>query len=249
MKKYIIWAPEYMHSNGVRCLYRLAEVLEERGYQAYIYTYYPKKHNKIKYIRCITQENRKNDIVVYPEIVVGNPLGFQNVVRWILYYPGKLGGEAQYDAYELPFTFNRIYSAQGDVFYLQTLDHKLFYRDATIKDEECYFVYKKGRWKDVPEFEGMTEINMRYPSTRKELAALLRRTKTLYSYDDCSQLLDEALLCGCDVKLVRENGFESYQPAIPLISENEALENFIQKTQQMHYRGPIPQSSVFEALR
>lgn len=48
----------------------------------------------------ITEKEKENDIIIYPGTVSGNPLEFQNVVRWILYYPGIIGGDKKYSDYE-----------------------------------------------------------------------------------------------------------------------------------------------------
>ena len=239
MKKYIIWAPKYYKSNGIKVLYKLHDLLLEKGYDVYMYAQ-PTEY-KCKYISHITNKMRKNDIVIYPEIVFNNPLKFQNVVRYILYYPGVNGGTKQYDDYELKFTFYKLFYPDADELFISTLDTKTFYKDDTEKTKECYFVYKGGKWKDIPEFKDMTEINMQFPETKEELAKLLRETKTLYSFDDCSLLLEEANICGCDVKIVRENGFEDYHSNYieKLTIQDKCLLNFIEKTQKMNYKGKI----------
>ena len=243
MKKYIIWAPKYCHSNGVRVLYRLRELLEERGYEAYMYA--PESDYDSKYLDKITPHMRKNDIVIYPEIVYHNPLQFQNVVRYVLYYPGKNGGTLNYEDYEYKITYSENFYPQTDILAIPTLNKKLYFKDETSKDTDCYFVYKGGKWKDIPEFKNMVEINMQYPETREELSKLLRRTKTLYSYDDCTLLLDEACMCGCNVKIVRKDGFEDYNSNYDSAFEDleKQLDVFIEKTQSMNYTGPIKKLS------
>lgn len=246
-KKYIICSAKFSKSNGVRVLYKLQEELQARGYDAYMFAPGSYCDDKHKYISDITEEMRKNDIVIYPEIVFGNPLKFQNVVRWILYYPGKLGGDNKYADYEQVFTFNKTYAKQYDVLGMDTLDKNLFYYDGTVKDIDCYFVYKGGKWKEIEEFNSMTEINMKFPEKREDLANLLRRTKTLYSYDRNTLLLDEAIKCGCEVKIVEENGFsdykgDKYDKFCALF--NEQITNFIDKTQKMNYKGKIQKGKI-----
>ena len=163
MKKgYIIYAPKYSKSNGVRVLYKLAEILKSKGFSAYVFAP-PSDEIECDFISEITSEMRENYIVVYPEIVVGNPLQFKNVVRWVLYFSGKLGGEEKYWDYENVFTFNEIYKSDCPVLSISTLDKKLFYADDTVKDIDAYFVYKGGKWKEVPELEGLIEINADFP--------------------------------------------------------------------------------------
>ena len=234
-KDYIIVAPKYSKSNGVRTLYRLAEELENKGYNVYVFA--PKtKDVNCKFISQVTEKMRKQAIVIYPEIIWGNPLQFNNVVRYILYYPGKLGGTKEYNKNELLVTYSKKYYSNAGEMYFPCLDAKLFYKDDTLKDLDCYFVYKKGKWKEVKEFEYMIEINSSYPETREKLAQLLRKTKTLYSYDDCSLLLDEAYACGCNVKIITETGFVDYVSNYEETYKDyeKLLDNFIKCSQAMN---------------
>lgn len=240
-KKYIIYAPKYSKSNGVRVLYKLRQLLEKRGYEAYIFAPFSDEALNTKYIKNITSEMKKNDIVIYPEVTTGNPLEFQNVVRYILYYPGKNGGESVYDEYEKEFTFFDFYKKDTEILYINNIDRNLFFYDGTQKDIDSYFVYKGGKWKDLSELKDAVEINSEYPQKRLDLANLLRRTKTLYSYDRHTILLDEALLCGCTVKIITEDGFEDYKISDSSLNEPEeiGLDNFIKITQMMNYTGKI----------
>ena len=231
----MICVPKLSNSNGVRVLYKLADILESRGFNVYLFSV-PDKNLHYKYVTKITKDLRENAIVIYPEMIVGNPLKFKNAVRYILYYPNKLMTDNFYSD-ELKFVYDSEYSKTGDILYISGLDESLFYEDNNIeKTKDCYFVYKGGQWKDIPEFKSMTKITRQYPKTREELGNLLRKTKTLYSYDDCSFILDEAVICGCDVKLVRENGFEDYKSNYyEKIKHSETqLVNFIEKTQNMN---------------
>lgn len=239
-KGYVIYAPKYSKSNGVRVLYKLAETLKAKGFMAYVFAP-PSDEIECDFISEITSEMRENYIVVYPEIVVGNPLQFKNVVRWVLYFSGKLGGEEKYWDYENVFTFSEIYKSDCPVLSISTLDKKLFYADDTVKDIDAYFVYKGGKWKEVPELEGLIEINADFPKTRNELANLLRRVKTLYTYDQYSLLLDEAKLCGCEVRLITKDGFSEYNPNYEsfLSKIDSQIEYFIASTQKMNYKGKI----------
>lgn len=236
MKKYIIWAPAYAGSNGIRALYKLYDLLKERGYETFIYNTEENKNQDYLFISEISPEMRQNDIVIYPEIVCGNPLQFQNVVRYVLYYPGENGGTEKYYEGEQIFTWSSAYYADVPVLFLSGIDRKLFCDEKLQKTQNCYFVHKRGKWKEVSELEGCVEINMSYPETRTELAQLLKTTDILYSYDDCSALLEEARLCGAKVKIIEEIGFKDYTTEEPFDSEelNHQLTEFIDITQSMN---------------
>jgi len=239
-KDYIIITPALCKSNGVKTLYFLSKELEKKGYNAYLYTNNQDNTN-FKYIDKITLDMRENAIVIYPEIVVGNPLRFRNVVRYVLYYPGKNGGSPEYDKSELIFAHRKEFYPTKNLLFVPWLDSTLFYDNNSPKTQDCYFVYKSGKWKEIPEFKDMTEITITYPKKRKDLANLLRTTETLYSYDSCSALLDEAQLCGCKVKIINENGYEDYHSDYFELAKNAEtqLDNFIEKTQNMNWEGNI----------
>ena len=242
-RPYVIYAPYYSKSAGCRVLYKLGALLEEKGFQVYMYAPPSAEYKKCTYLshREITDELRQNAIIVYPETVVGNPLQFQNVVRYVLYYPGLNGGTKTYHESEVIYTFFEEYDPGFPVLFISTMDETLFYKDETPKTVDSYFVYKNGKWKEIPEFSRMVEINMKYPATRPELADLLHRTKNFYSYDAKTLLLNEAAACGCNVYIVTEDGFEpytGYEEFLKSVKGTDAqLTDFIEHTQKMNYQG------------
>lgn len=231
---YVIYTPKYAASNGIRVLYKLADELIKRGYNVFLFSE-PSEGKNYQYINKLTKELKDDAVVVYPEVIFGNPLNAKKVVRYVLYYPGVNGGDIKYDENDLVFTFNHEYYKNADLLSISTMDTSLFYKDETQKDINCYFVNKGGKWKDIPEFKDFVEINMLYPATREELAKLLRRTKKLYSYDRHTLLTEEAYACGCDVKYVTEDGFEDFVPDktnyYTVEEYNSFIDNFIKKTQ------------------
>jgi hypothetical protein len=53
-------------------------------------------------------------------------------------------------------------------------------------------------------------IHSGWPVSRTETAALLRGCRRLYSFDGNSAILTEAIICGADVFMVRDDGFLRY---------------------------------------
>lgn len=239
-KEYIIVAPTLSRSAGVRVLYLLHMHLEKRGYRVSMVTPGLQVPG-FNYINFITPEMQENAIVVYPEIIFGNPLGIKNVVRFVLNYPGLLGGSESYHPSEFIVTHNKLFYPEAMKLTIPLIDQNKFYDNNSKKTQNCYFVYKGGKFREVPELEGCVEINMAYPDSKEELAELLRTTEILYSYDDCSSLLDEAMLCGAKVKIITEDGFATYNGNYKeqVANFEEEIANFIELTQQLNYTGPI----------
>ncbi len=249
-KNYIICAPSYRGSAGIRMLYKLRDELENRGFNAKIFCYDYGVKNELDqkiFIKNISSRNREEDIVIYPETVIGNPLLFKNVVRYMLNKPGFGGGEPTYHHGEMLFAFDRYCHDTAPMLRLDMLDRDLFFDAGKTKDVNCYFVYKGGKFREIPEIKGCIEINKNYPPTRRELAELLQRTDTLYSYDNNSCLLQEAALCGAKVKIIRENDIIDYcfRDEYDEGAFKTQMDNFIKTTQSMHFSGPVNRTGYY----
>jgi hypothetical protein len=233
-RKYIIYSPEYTKSNGVRALYTLHDRLRAQGYEAYIFCL-GSHIGDYHYLTEVSRAMRENDIVVYPEVVAGNPLRFHRVVRWVLFFPGELGGAKTYHPGEVLFTWSKSYM-EAPLLTVPSIDTSLFFDEGLPKMQDCCFVHKGGRWRHLPELEGLLEINMTFPETREHLARVLKTTGTLYSFDSNSLLNAEARLCGAKVKLVNDDGLIDYTDSTwiedTLIFDHQ-LDFFVETTQSL----------------
>ncbi len=212
---YLIMAPEYQHNSaGVRALYRLKDEIIKRGYEA-----------KIVQKGFATND----DIVVYPEIVNGNPLGGKTVARWVLNYPGLLGGQKEYDPKELIFTWDKVYCG-GHVLTVPIIED--FFRNEGLKRSGQCFWIGKGKRPDIENYntDNWTEITYDWPATREELAKLLNEKETFYTYDNNTALISEAKACGCKVVIIGETDTSDFDENIK--HYDEQIDAFIQETQE-----------------
>ncbi|UIN34045.1 hypothetical protein [Methylobacterium oryzae] len=159
-------------------------------------------------------------IVIYPEIVVGNPYGARKVVRWALNEPGLIAGETSYAETEMVFVYDPqklsiVSRAAGHmlgprrVLWLGLVDPTHIYPSTTSERTiDCSFTHKGwvlyNRF-PLPSEAGVIPIEDITP-TMASLGDTLRRTRTLYSYDHYSNILREAVICGCDVRVVDHDG-------------------------------------------
>ena len=245
-KRYIIWAPALTRSAGTKALYALYGKLRAKGCTALLFC--PEEHREeYEYIDVLDEHTLRNDIVVYPEIVWGNPLRFSNVVRFVFYFPGRLAGEPQFHHSELVFTWWVGYF-EAPVLHWPTLDTSLFYNENLPRTHNCYFLNKKyDNMKLIDALDGAIEITMSYPASRAELAQLLKTTKTLYTFDRYSLLNDEAYACGAEVCLVQDGELAPYQsdPYIDVAEAETQLVSFIAATQAMNYGGELQDDTPF----
>ena len=103
---------------GVRAMYYLCHALNELGQEAYILG----AEMDVMHLRCPRlqlkdfkrhQQGQYAPIMVYPEVVSGNPYNMPNVVRWLLNKPGLLGGDKELSESEMVFVYTADYMPEG----------------------------------------------------------------------------------------------------------------------------------------
>lgn len=204
MKKYIIWAPSLkLNSGGVTVLHLLAHYLNKLGYEAYLW---PGDNNfelfmtNAKYNVSFATKDMINDeaIVIYPEIVIGNPLKAKNVVRWILNIPGRLGGDGIFGKDDILFYYSKAFTeGKKNVNYLQLIElyGGMFQNRHLDREGSCYLMGKGRGRQIIHEIKDSVEIKDSTPS--EDLVRIFNDKKIFYCYDYASFLSIQAALCGC----------------------------------------------------
>lgn len=224
----MIYGPHYDdNSGGSIALYKLCRVLTELGHDAKIWHWtrpHPHESRLIngKYstyfnygahvkleddphfftYKDAALEDVDDSIVVYPEIVEGNPLGAERVVRWLLNKPGVVFGSAAFGLDEVTFYFDepflpdtweadpmrklKVIEWKWDVYTKTNYGH----REGT-----CYMVRKGDALPltyhpdDAIQVDGLSH---------RELAEVFNRCERFISYDHVTAYSLYAALCGCD---------------------------------------------------
>jgi hypothetical protein len=216
----LIAAPQYTYrSAGVRALYRLCLLMNRAGFSCAIAPLHPFDTKPFDDVP-IYFGPAEGSVVLYPEVVAGNPLNGRVVVRWAMNYPGRLGGEERYGPDDLVFVFADTMRAETAeitgiapelirTLFIPIIDPRFIYPDATaVKDISCSFTYhgealsKQFR---LPDEDALYPIEL-HASSMWALGHLLRRCRTLYSYDHGSTVLKEAVIAGCDVLVMHDDG-------------------------------------------
>lgn len=144
----------------------------------------------------------RRDIVIYPEVVSGNPLGADLVVRWILYFPGVLSRTPRFGPNDLFFHWSRDYMrsfpsiSSGNLrLGLILLPYYRTGKQAINRNERPLLLLRKGRkrnitWK-IPDALIIDGLN------HEKIRELFCTHKRLYSYDAYTAFLTYAVICGC----------------------------------------------------
>ena len=141
-----------------------------------------------------------DSIVVYPELVYGNPLNAQHVTRWLLYKPGLLN-PYKFGPQEMFFRVGAISDIEeitGGAPDLLMWKINPAYRNEERSDRKgvCYMVRKEKDKRRIPatEDEGAVQIDgLSHP----QLNEIFNRCETFYSYDEATMYSQFAALCGC----------------------------------------------------
>jgi hypothetical protein len=218
---FLVVAPTYTHrSAGVRALYRLCHHLNAAGYRAAMTPLSDRIDKLPVWFTPLHTGPVGDGLVIYPEIVSGNPLNASKVVRWTLNNPGLLGGDTFYPDDEMVFVFNptrlglvskSVNTPLGPnrILSVALIDPAFIYPDPRVpKTIDCYFVHKGHSLRakhPLPNEAALQQLEAVTPNM-ESLGKLLRRTRTLYCYDHASTVLKEAKICGCEVLVMHEDG-------------------------------------------
>jgi hypothetical protein len=141
-------------------------------------------------------EINNNTIVIYPEVISGNPLNAKNVVRWILLELGI----------EMPIDHYKKWNKTDLIYHWEKIDKQLCcpffnnifsYKNSQQRDKSCYLI-KKG-----PLIH--KNINYIHPSdsicidnlSLYEINDIFNKCKFFYTYDADTAYIIYAAVCGC----------------------------------------------------
>ena len=162
---------------------------------------------KIQYLPVF---NRKRTIVVYPEVIYGNPLGAQNVVRWFLYHNPFANEKEAFGKDDFHIAFREVFNPsdlnpQKRIVTISYFDAQLYRQyNMGTREGKCYILYKGRNRADIPsQFDGpVFDSNM----SQMELVDMLNHHKYCFIYDTQTFYATIAAVCGCIPIIVLEPG-------------------------------------------
>ena len=155
---------------------------------------------------------RHNVVVVYPEIIAGNPLNARHVARWLLHEPGFHTGNIFFCRGEVQFAFSDRFSpvrAAGleiapfllDIFVVPWVTYKA--EPHQLRKGTAYAI-RKGKGKAmVHDLANSTLIDGLAPA---KVGQVFSRVETFISYDPHTMYSAFAVMAGCESVVIPDPG-------------------------------------------
>jgi hypothetical protein len=194
--KFTVVAPNYNDkSGGSWVLHFLCDQLNKIGCAASLYIY--EKEQLVNPMFDTPIGFNPDSIVIYPEIITNNPLNANRVVRYLLNREGYLQGRMiDWNPSDYPIAFSRIYRDDCDTLFYPNTALDIFFPDGSEKRQNAFYIGKGNLYGECPKLP-FFEITRNFPTTKDELASVLRSVDIFYSYDAHSATNLDAALCGC----------------------------------------------------
>lgn len=150
---------------------------------------------------------KRNTIIVYPEVIFGNPLKAKYVVRWFLSFDKYPNNQNAYGLNDLKVFYRDVFysqdrSSEKNILFLSFFDKELYKKYNMSDREGNAYILRKGRNRlDLPkEFDG--PIIDDYNEQKK--VEILNQCKYCISYDTQSFYSTIAAICGAISVVVPE---------------------------------------------
>lgn len=223
-------------SGGAVVLHRLCDLLNRQGRRAFLWpkrrplfdperplrsAYRALKYGERQWRRpfqvfpgFVTPLARPPDlngaIVVYPEVIDGNPLRANHVVRWLLHKPGFHTGRVNFGAGDRFFFFQEAFNDPALNPDADNLLKTMFIRDDIYRQTNfgarsgsCYLLRKRKGRKIVHDLSDSVLVD---DLSHTQLAEVFNRVETCISYDPYTLYSMYAAICGCASVVIPEDG-------------------------------------------
>jgi hypothetical protein len=242
VRRFVIFAGSFDENiGGVIALHRLCDLLNREGCEASLWPekrpLFDPRHPLASGWRAIRHYRRRKNrrfatwpgfrtpvaraadlrdaIVVYPEVVAGNPLRARHVVRWLLHKPGFHTGGAHYGPDDRFFFYQKAFddpsiNPDGDNLLKTAFIRDDVYRQVNFGERHgtCY-ILRKGKGREI--VHDLHDSELVDDLSHAQLAEVFNRVKMCISYDLYTMYSMFAALCGCVSVVVPQEGVSREQ--------------------------------------
>jgi hypothetical protein len=152
-------------------------------------------------VKNLNEIDVENDVIIYPEIVQGNPLKGRNIVRYFLNKNGFITGiPVKINSGEFILSFQKIFEPNAHFnLYFTMQDEKLIpSREAInglLKNISLTHIGKGSKYGNTERVGGT--IGLDWSKSKEEYYILLESAKYLFTWDPLSGVVYDAILRGC----------------------------------------------------
>lgn len=238
---FVVHAPRYRpNSGGAIVTHKLCDVLNRLGYPCSLFPHWMPSlvssramtPRSVAYLASAlgrpvyttnpayrtplaTAKDLTESIVIYPEIIGGNPLGADRYVRWLLHQPDFHGGTSRYRSGDLYFCIQEAFNQGGDGMayggLLNVTDMMLdVYRQTNFgpRTRVAYMIRKGRDREDLTDLSGEWVLD---GLDHRAMAEAFNECRVCYFYDGYTAYSDYAAACGCIPVVVPLPGIEKQQ--------------------------------------
>ena len=204
--------PSYSKHGGIIVILKTIELFNKNNIKCYLFSENPNIIINKRYYLPLTNTINNNTIVIYPEIIYGNPLKAKNVCRWMLYYPEKRGGKTLTDTWSKDDILISYGSFTGNMDCKLELDTVDFYEDIfkfsnkTANRKKKFYTIHKAKLQHWNNDDLDKETNflkskgfeeLRHTNSQEDLKNILNDASIFISFDVNTYISNIAVLCGC----------------------------------------------------
>lgn len=209
MIDFIVWSPSLDYgSGGCLALHKLADLIAKLGENSYIVCDKTYEDSSAKLISNVEKIDDRT-MLIYPEVIRGNPYDSKYVTRWLLNTPGVCGGDGIFGENDLIYKYQNYFKApdeskvKGE---LRTLYLNIdnFY-DKHLERVGDSFLVKKGKYK-ILDKHSPDSINIDNYLGNEYLSDVFNKTNRFISYDTMTFHSVQAALCGCLSIIIPDEG-------------------------------------------
>jgi len=228
---YLVYAPESVSwSAGIKVLHKLKLAIRKTGREVVLINHGRSSMiEKLRISRQISSLNRRRSmfkfVAIYPESINGNPLGVKHRIRWILNFPGLLGGPRDFSgdvvwAYsgqlaraikssspQMPDVLFIPALSESEIQSLRPIDAKDLKRSFNLIYAQKYRALGGIPNLELPDVLEITKFEKGSPD-RDETLGLVQNAQSLHVFEN-STIVTEAQLCGIPVFLHRNQFFDN----------------------------------------
>lgn len=215
---YIYTGKTSTKSAGIRALRSLCHALNVSGMEAYVMEEWLQTdalRTPLLTPKDVLRHQQLGltPIMVYPEVVHGNPMNMPFVARWLLNQPGAVGGDESFNPGEVMFAYSSDFIPEGLTLYIlhiPSVNQAIFNnRNNPVdkkRNQSCYYANKYllsgGQANQHP--KDAVSLCQDVSLTPEQIAETLRQSEILYCYEP-SAIITEARLCGCTVVMIESD--------------------------------------------